>query len=158
MNLRIRDAVETDSRFIVQLRKDYDEVIADRRPDLYKLAENYTEEEVLHYLNAGESSVIVAETTDHAIVGYTIVNEEQVKEHKIYKERKVVYIRDFCVHEEVRGKGVGQSLIEYILKLAKDRKADAIEIDVLAENDQAEQFLESNGLSTKSKRYELELN
>lgn len=157
MDLRIRNAVEGDIPSIIQLRKDYDEVIADRRPDLYELADNYTEEEVRGFLGAPQSEVIVAEVTNNVIAGYAIVDEEQVNAHKIYKQRKVLFIRDFCVREEIRGAGVGQSLMEFIIKLGKERKADAVEIDILADNERAEAFLESNGMSTKSIRYEMEL-
>ncbi|SFS54290.1 GNAT family N-acetyltransferase [Paenibacillus sp. 453mf] len=157
MDLRIRNAIEGDIPSIIQLRQEYDEVIADRRPDLYKLADNYTEEEVRGFLGAHHSEVIVAESTNNVIAGYAIVDEEKVNEHKIYRERKVLFIRDFCVREEIRGAGVGQSLMEFIIELGKERQANAIEIDVLADNERAEAFLESNGMSTKSIRYEMEI-
>jgi GNAT superfamily N-acetyltransferase len=42
---------------------------------------------------------------------------------------KIMYIDDFITKEKTRGKGCGRILLDYVIKIAKDKKCDAVHLD-----------------------------
>ncbi|HVG14054.1 MAG TPA: GNAT family N-acetyltransferase [Chitinophagaceae bacterium] len=60
---------------------------------------------------------------------------------------KRLYLEDFYVTEEVRGKGMGKLLFEEVLSEAKRRKVSGVQWQVLEWNEQAINFYKNYGAS-----------
>lgn len=59
---------------------------------------------------------------------------------------KTLYIDDLCVDETARGKHIGTSLYEYVLKYAKEQGCYNVTLNVWADNVNAVKFYEKIGL------------
>ena len=59
---------------------------------------------------------------------------------------KTLYLDDFCVDETARGKHIGTSLYEYVLKYAKEQGCYNVTLNVWADNVNAVKFYEKIGL------------
>lgn len=71
------------------------------------------------------------------------------------RERKIMFIDSMAVDEQKRGKGIGHILFDYAVKLCKNQKYDALELQVNAKNRAAKAMYESYGFTEKSINMEL---
>jgi GNAT superfamily N-acetyltransferase len=62
-----------------------------------------------------------------------------------FKGKPGIYIEDIYVRPEYRGKGIGKALLNFILKLAKERNCERVEWVVLNWNESAINFYEKMG-------------
>ena len=116
------------------------------RPDLFKSgAKKYTDAELDVILADATRPIFVAES-DGEVLGYAFCILIQHKDNNILTDVKTLYIDDLCVDENIRGKGIGRSLYNYVVEYAKECGCYNVTLNVWADNKHALAFYESIGL------------
>jgi ribosomal protein S18 acetylase RimI-like enzyme len=116
------------------------------RPDLFKSrAKKYTDAELDVILADATRPIFVAES-DGEVLGYAFCIFIQHKDNNILTDVKTLYIDDLCVDENIRGKGIGRSLYNYVVEYAKECGCYNVTLNVWADNKPALAFYESIGL------------
>ncbi len=117
------------------------------RPDLFKSGtRKYTDEELVEILRDDARPVFVALDEDNRVLGYAFCVFCQYLDNNIMTDVKTLYIDDLCVDEELRGKGIGRKLYEYVLDFARQEKCYNVTLNVWECNPAAKKFYEKCGL------------
>lgn len=157
MRYTIRDAHLGDAGALIELRKQLDDVHAQARPDLFASGYFYDHNEIVSLFAAAKTKIVVAgDGSAGRVLAYMVLNTEQAPQSPVFRyPRTFVYINDLCVSEAHRGQGIGKALMEYAIAYAKDRGAEALELNVAEFNESAIALYESMGLRTRNRRMEL---
>ena len=142
----IRYAMEKDIEKIEDLLSQVDMVHHNGRPDIFKIGNKYSEEELKELLNNKQRPILVSVNETDEVVGYCFGIFQQHKDNSILTDIKTLYIDDLCVDEKFRGKGVGKELYEAALNLAKEKGCYNLTLNVWSCNESAIRFYESMGL------------
>ena len=142
----IRYAMEKDIEKIEDLLSHVDMVHHNGRPDIFKIGNKYSEEELKELLNNKQRPILVSVNETDEVVGYCFGIFQQHKDNSILTDIKTLYIDDLCVDEKFRGKGVGKELYEAALSLAKEKGCYNLTLNVWSCNESAIRFYESMGL------------
>jgi ribosomal protein S18 acetylase RimI-like enzyme len=142
----IRYAMEKDIEKIEDLLSQVDMVHHNGRPDIFKIGNKYSEEELKELLNNKQCPILVSVNETDEVVGYCFGIFQRHKENSILTDIKTLYIDDLCVDEKFRGKGVGKELYEAALSLAKEKGCYNLTLNVWSCNESAIRFYESMGL------------
>jgi ribosomal protein S18 acetylase RimI-like enzyme len=106
----------------------------------FKLADN-ADEAFLSYVGMAmrrdDYRVRVA-TIDERLVGFAVCCV--LPNSPVYKARWIGYINDLSVTATMRGRGIGELLVNDCVKWLKDAGADSIEVYVAHKNDGAQRF------------------
>ena len=117
------------------------------RPDIFKDGvKKYSDEEIKEILKDNNRNIFVYEEDDKVLgyvfwIIYTNTNPS-------LQSIKTLYIDDFCVLENERGKGIGKKLYEYIKEFAKANDCYNITLNVW-NNNSAYRFYHSLGLKVQ---------
>ena len=142
----IRYAMEKDIEKIEDLLSQVDMVHHNGRPDIFKIGNKYSEEELKELLNNKQRPILVSVNETDEVVGYCFGIFQQHKDNSILTDIKTLYIDDLCVDEKFRGKSVGKELYEAALSLAKEKGCYNLTLNVWSCNESAIRFYESMGL------------
>ena len=142
----IRYAMEKDIEKIEDLLSQVDMVHHNGRPDIFKIGNKYSEEELKALLGNKQRPILVSVNEADEVVGYCFGIFQQYKDNSILTDIKTLYIDDLCVDEKFRGKGVGKELYEAALNLAKEKGCYNLTLNVWSCNESAIRFYESMGL------------
>ena len=142
----IRYAMEKDIEKIEDLLSQVDMVHHNGRPDIFKIGNKYSEEELKELLNNKQRPILVSVNESDEVIGYCFGIFQQHKDNSILTDIKTLYIDDLCVDEKFRGKGVGKELYEAALSLAKEKGCYNLTLNVWSFNESAIRFYESMGL------------
>ena len=145
MSDSVRRAEERDIPAIMELLKQVCKVHHDGRPDLFRLATKYTEDELRAILENDDTPVFVCTDGDGRVLGHGFC----VMQHaggRLMAEHSTLYIDDICVDERSRGKGVGKALFEQICAYARQSGAYNVTLNVWSCNPGAMKFYERLGL------------
>ena len=116
------------------------------RPDIFKIGNKYSEEELKELLNNKQRPILVSVNESDEVIGYCFGIFQQHKDNSILTNIKTLYIDDLCVDEKFRGKGIGKELYEAALSLAKEKGCYNLTLNVWSCNESAIRFYESMGL------------
>ena len=109
--------------------------------DLEIFLQNHSPENWDKELNDPAFEVRVAEN-DGKLVGYVKLGPP----HLPFEPRgEAAELRQLYVVEEVKGQGVAQALMEWVIDRARDRRADHLYLSVFTENHRARRFYEKFG-------------
>lgn len=112
------------------------------RPDLFKGGcTKYTDSELSDILSNPLRSVFVADC-DGKVMGYAFCEIIEHKNHNILTDIKTLYIDDLCVDENARGKHIGKTLYEAVLKYAREINCYNVTLNVWSCNTDALAFYE----------------
>lgn len=117
------------------------------RPDIFTDGvKKYNDEEIKEILQDNNRNIFVYEEDDKVLgyvfwIIYTNTNPS-------LQSIKTLYIDDFCVLENERGKGIGKKLYEYIKEFAKANDCYNITLNVW-NNNSAYHFYQSLGLKVQ---------
>ena len=142
----IRYAMEKDIEKIEDLLSQVDMVHHNGRPDIFKIGNKYSEEELKELLNNKQRPILVSVNESDEVIGYCFGIFQQHKDNSILTNIKTLYIDDLCVDEKFRGKGIGKELYEAALSLAKEKGCYNLTLNVWSCNESAMRFYESMGL------------
>ena len=70
---------------------------------------------------------------------------------------RIAYIDDICVHSRCRGMGIGTLLYNATVRLAKERGADTLMLNVWAFNESAMRFYKGLGMTERNINMEMKL-
>lgn len=144
--MKIRYAEKKDKARLGELLSQVLEVHHNARPDIFKSgAKKYTDDELEAILADANRPIFVAEEGGR-VLGYAFCIFVQHKDNNILTDVKTLYIDDLCVDEDLRGKGIGRSLYNYVVEFAKDCGCYNVTLNVWADNKPALAFYESIGL------------
>lgn len=84
--------------------------------------------------------ILIAEY-ENSPVGYALYFHN----YSTFLGKAGIYLEDLFVKPEFRGKGIGRLLLEYIIKIAKERNCGRVEWSVLDWNEPAIEFYKNRG-------------
>jgi len=109
--------------------------------DLETFLQNHSPENWDKELNDPAFEVQVAES-DGQLVGYVKLGPP----HLPFEPRgEAAELRQLYVVEEMKGQGVAQALMEWVIDRARDQRADYLYLSVFTENQRARRFYEKYG-------------
>ena len=152
----IRRANEKDIDRILKLLSEVLELHAAIRPDIFKPhTTKYNAFELKEIINSPKSPIYVYTDKSDEVVAYSFCVVEETNSQNQLKS-KTLFIDDFCVDEEYRGKGIGKELFDYVVGVAKDMGCAFITLNVWEGND-AQIFYEKMGMRARCTKMELKI-
>ena len=148
----IRRAELRDIEQIHELLRQVNYVHYIGRPDLFKLGNKYTDEELTAIIQDDTRPIFVYPNEDDKVIGYVFCIYQQILSSNLLTDIKTLYIDDLCVDENKRGMHIGRQLYEYVLQYARENSFYNVTLNVWAFNENALQFYEKCGLK-KQKIY-----
>lgn len=117
------------------------------RPDIYEMVEEmYPQSRFDEVVSARQLYVA---KVDGAVVGYALLKMRSYEWPGVVK-RKVMVIDEFCVHEAIRGHGVGTEMMADVRALAKAFGCTDLQLGVYPQNDDAVGFYQKCGFTIRS--------
>lgn len=150
----IRKSEKRDIPGIIELLHQVNMVHHVLRPDLFKPnTTKYDEQELEDLLGDDSKPIFVFE--DGKILGHAFCMITEVRDNKLLKDIKTLYIDDICVDEKARGKHVGKALYEYVHNYAKSIGCNNITLNVWEGNDPALSFYRKMGMKVQKTTMEI---
>ena len=146
MTNTVRFAAEGDIPAIMRLLEQVNRVHYEGRPDLFRLATKYTEDELLAIINNEDTPVFVCTDEDGRVLGHGFCVMQQPENTRLLQDILTLYIDDICVDEAARGRHVGRAIYEHILAYARERGCYNVTLNVWSCNPGAMKFYEKLGL------------
>ena len=146
MSTTVRRAVEGDIPAVMELLKQVNRVHYEGRPDLFKLATKYTEDELRAIMNNDETPVFVCADSDGRVLGHGFCAFQRPENTRLLNDILTLYIDDICVDENARGQHVGRMIYEHILDYARQFGCYNVTLNVWNCNPGAMKFYEKLGL------------
>lgn len=144
--MTIRFAQNRDIPGMIALLQQVGEVHHQIRPDLFRSgAQKYDHTDLEALLKDGDRPILVADI-DGKVAGYAFCILQQTKDNPVLCDRKVLYIDDICVDENVRGQGIATALYHQVIAFAKELNCHAVTLNVWCGNDSAMKFYEKCGM------------
>ena len=146
-NIAIRRAEEKDIPGIAKLLYQVEDVHRKGRPDLFKTGcRKYTDDELRVLLHDDDRPVFVRTDDNENVMGYAFCIFQRHHNDNVLTDITTLYIDDLCVDEKIRGKHVGKSLYDYVLRYAKEHGCYNVTLNVWECNESARKFYDSCGL------------
>ena len=145
--MMIRRAEIKDMATVNALLEQVNRIHHEGRPDLFRLARKYTDEQLAEIFADDTRPVFVATDEADAVLGYVFCIMEEIKDDPMRVAMKSVYIDDLCVDEKVRGQNVGKTLYEYVKAFAKEQGCYHVTLNVWTINPVARAFYGHLGMT-----------
>lgn len=142
----IRRAEERDIPRLMALLEQVNRVHYEGRPDIFKLATKYSEDELKEILADEARPILVSVDEADRVEGYAFCVYQQHVGSRLLTDIKTLYIDDLCVDETLRGKHIGRSLYEAAVSLARETGCYNLTLNVWSCNESAMRFYEKCGL------------
>lgn len=143
-----------DFEAVNRLAKQVHELHIKWRPDLFLSVEEVIVKEEFEEMIKNETIVIAK--WQNEIVGYLTFSVQEKNYHGM-RYRKQLTIDAICVDEKCRGKGIGNTLLNYIRKVAKENGCTDLYLTVNEENENAIKMYEKFGMKVKNIAYSMEI-
>lgn len=145
--MKIRKAQPKDTKGILALLLQVNNVHSEGRPDLFlKDKTKYTEEELQEILADTTRPIFVAVDENDKVLGYAFGVFQSHIEDNNWPDITTFYVDDICVDEACRGQHIGKALYEFVKVYAKEQGCYNLTLNVWAKNASAQRFYESCGL------------
>ncbi|MBP5734379.1 MAG: GNAT family N-acetyltransferase [Candidatus Methanomethylophilaceae archaeon] len=142
----VRRAGERDIPAIMELLKQVNKVHADGRPDLFKLATKYKDDELRAIVNNDQTPVFVCTDGNGRVLGHGFCILQRPENTRLMTDILTLYIDDICVDEGARGRHVGKMIYEHIIGFARQCGCYNVTLNVWNCNPGAMKFYEKLGL------------
>lgn len=128
------------------------------RPDKYRPSEETLDEGYFNSLiDEPDGRIYIIENDRRDIIGFTFLRLKSSPDRRTYVKETQLFIEDIGVAEAYKGKGLGKMLFEKAVEIAKELKAESLELGVWEFNQNAIQFYESLGMNTQVRRMEMKI-
>lgn len=154
MELTIQVPREEDFTNVNKLAKQVHDIHVEWRPDLFLSVEEVIKKE--DYENLIQNNEIFVAKIQDEIVGYVTI-KIQIKDNPSMRFRKQICVDAICVDENVRGKGIGTKLLDYVKEIGKENDCTDMYLTVNKENENAIKIYENFGMKVKSIAYSMEI-
>ena len=111
MSDSVRRAEERDIPAIMELLKQVCKVHHDGRPDLFRLATKYTEDELRAILENDDTPVFVCTDGVGRVLGHGFCVLQRPGNTRLLTDILTLYIDDICVDEAARGRRCAAALL-----------------------------------------------
>ena len=128
-----------------------------RQNKFFKRDKNKIKEWVKNQLNTGEQKLIVAENEKSQICGILMYKIKEIREDRVFKDAKILWISDLGVDEKCRSQGIGKKLMNEAKEIAKEIGCTRIELNCWEFNENARRFYNENGLVTQRRTMEIDV-
>jgi ribosomal protein S18 acetylase RimI-like enzyme len=145
--MKIRKADKKDIPQMNELLRQVNLVHHIGRPDLFKKANKYTDEELVEILKDENRPIFAAVNDEDIMLGYAFCVHQEHPNDNLLTDIKTLYIDDLCVDENTRGQHIGRQLYEYVLSWAKEQGYYNVTLNVWNCNEPAMKFYESLGMT-----------
>ncbi len=145
--MNFRRANEKDIPQMHELLRQVNLVHQQGRPDLFKVANKYTDDQLKDILRDDTRPIFAATDDNDVMLGYAFCIHQQHLNDNILTDIKTLYIDDLCVNENCRGQHVGKQLYNYVLSWAKENGYYNVTLNVWSLNESALKFYESVGMT-----------
>ncbi len=142
----VRFAEEQDIPAIMELLTQVNRVHFEGRPDLFRMATKYTEDELRSILRNSQTPVFVCTDSSGQVLGHGFCILQKPENTRLLKNHLTLYIDDICVDADARGQHVGQAIYEHILTYARQLGCYNVTLNVWTCNPGAMKFYEKLGL------------
>ena len=150
--IRIRPAAESDYPAAERIMQQVQALHVSLRPDIYKPYKIALPRE--EFDRAVRENRFFAAVCDGEVVGILHLQLRSVGS-STQVSRRVLFVDTLAVDESLRGKGVGQALLNHARSLRDELKLDGLELQVNARNRAARAFYARCGFTEKSVNLEL---
>lgn len=144
--MTVRRAKKTDGDRIIELLRQVNLIHHNGRPDLFNIGTKYTPEELCDIIGDETRPILVAEYGG-VVLGYAFCIIQSHDGDPMLTDIKTLYLDDLCVDEGARGKGVGKTLYNAVLDLAREIGCHNVTLNVWCLNPSALRFYESLGMT-----------
>ena len=144
--MTIRFAVEKDIPRLGDLLRQVCLVHHNGRPDIFNAGRKYTDEELVELLKDATRPILVATDDTDTVIGYCFCVYQQPAPGGALMPHKTLYIDDLCVDENIRGQGIGRTLYDAALAMARDSDCYNVTLNVWSCNPTALKFYEKLGM------------
>ena len=144
--MTIRFAESRDIPGMIELLKQVGQVHHVIRPDLFRAGAQKYDQAALEALLKDPKRPILIADMDGAVAGYAFCILQVTENDPVLCDRKVLYIDDLCVDEQLRGRGIASALYERVLEFARELGCHAVTLNVWCGNDGAMKFYEKCGM------------
>lgn len=152
----VRIAMENDYEGIRRLASQVHELHVLNRPDVFNNVDSF-QKDYFESLLKNENATILVADDDRQIMGFCIVIAKEPSRIPMMKSRRVACLESLCVDKEHRRAGIGKSLYNKALEMAKQQGFDTLELTVWSFNTKAIQFYEQMGMTPCSMKMEQRL-
>ena len=128
----IRQAVGADIPRLGELLEEIYQLHAQLRPDFLRPdgSRKYSDEDLEQLLTESDKPIFVYEDESQQVQAYLFCQLQESKGHATLTDRRVLYIDDLCVAEEVRGQGIGEALMDFAQDLARQKGCSKLTLTV----------------------------
>jgi GNAT superfamily N-acetyltransferase len=135
-SLKIRKAISADAESIHKMIME----LAEYEKLLDEVSISVSDLEKLLESSDSFVEILIAEY-ENSPVGYALYFHN----YSTFLGKAGIYLEDLFVKPEFRGEGIGRLLLEYIIKIAKERNCGRVEWSVLDWNEPAIEFYKNRG-------------
>lgn len=145
---------------IHELYKEIDNLHHESIPSIYKKSYNRADinSHIQKINNDDNQKIVVAIDENCLVVGFGEYNIKEVKDNKVFEDRRYVNISCIVVRDGFKRKGIGRLLLDYIENESKANGINSIELMVWGFNIDAITFYEINGYGLQFKKLQKKLN
>ena len=136
MNVEIRDARPDDLEAVINLMREFAEY--EKLLDSLEITEEKLSRAAF---GAGSFIEILVATADASTIGYALFFPYFAS----FRGQRSIYLEDIYISSEYRGRGIGESLLRRIARIALTRNFDRIDFQVLEWNAPAISFYQKLG-------------
>ena len=141
-NTVIRPAAEADVPAILALYRELDSALVALQPEFFCEAPR-EEEEIRKAIRADDADFLLA-VRDGAPVGFALVSYAGwTPEFSCVLPHRFARLEDLVVSKACRGQGIGGELLAAAKRWARNRRLEYLELNVLAQNEDAVRLYES---------------
>lgn len=152
MTVNLRNAAPADYSAVQNIMVQVQNLHVEWRPDVYKPSDVLIEE--AEFTEMVENGTLFVAETDNKVIGLMGIMYRHV-ENNAQVTKDIAFIHSMAVDKDYRGLGVGHLLFDRLRQLKKEKKFDAIELQVNARNAAAYEMYRNYGFREKSINMEL---
>ncbi len=144
--MQIRLATKSDVPVICDLYPKLYALMSQMQPLFWKTAS--PDKQYLENFVENENSDIFVAQSDNQIIGFMLVRQQKTPPYSHLVPHNYAYLMDVFVLEEFQNRGLGTLFVDQLMKWAKERQLDFVELNVLSNNTSAIRLYERLGFTT----------
>lgn len=137
----IKEDIPTINALFIKMVEEINRKMVNEGVEPYTNLENGFEEDYLDSFYENKDNIIFVAEHNNKVIGFLSVNN--------YKEDGYIYLDDYYIREEYRGKGIGSELMNMAISYAKEDHVDRIMTHVESANKSSIDFYKNRGFQTE---------
>ena len=137
----IKEDMPTINSLFIKMVEEINRKMVNEGVEPYTNLEKGFEEDYLDSFYENKDNIIFVAEHNNKVIGFLSVNN--------YKEDGYIYLDDYYIREEYRGKGIGSELMNMAIAYAKEDHVDRIMTHVESANKSSIDFYKNRGFQTE---------